>query len=73
MMQAFYYHHLVPAHEWVAEVAGQPRPNQRAAWKVDSEKAVRLTPGGTAAVHVAIANPSLTEFIRLELNGRRKG
>jgi hypothetical protein len=73
MMQAFYYHHLVPAHEWLAHITGQPRPNARAAWKVDSEKAVRLTPGGSAAVRVEVNAPRLAEVLRLELNSPPDG
>jgi hypothetical protein len=73
MMQAFYYHHLVPSHEWLAQVTGQPRPNARAAWKVESEKAVLLTPGGTAGVHVAVTAPRLADILRLELNAPPEG
>jgi hypothetical protein len=73
MMQAFYYHHLVPTHEWLADVTGQPRPNARAAWKVDSEKAVLLTPGATASVHVELTNRNLADTLRLELNAPPEG
>ncbi len=73
MTQAFAYHHLVAAGEWLAEVTGQPRPNARAAWKVESEKAVRLPVGGTAPVHVSLTAPNMAEIIRLELNGAPDG
>jgi hypothetical protein len=73
MMQAFAYHHLVVAGEWLAEVTGQPRPNARAAWKIESEKAVKLPVGGTATVRVALTAPRLADAIRLELNAPPEG
>ena len=68
MMQAFAYHHLVAAREWLAEVTGQPRPNARAAWRLESEKAVKLPVGGAATVRIALTAPRMADLIRLELN-----
>ena len=73
MMQAFAYHHLVAAREWLAEVTGQPRPNARAAWKLESEKAVKLPVGGTASVRVALSAPRMADVVRLELNAPPNG
>jgi hypothetical protein len=72
MTQAFYYHHLVPVKDWMCEVTGAPRPNARAAWKVDSETIVKLPGGGTAGVKVAV-NARLTDTIRLELDQPPEG
>ena len=72
MMQAFYYHHLVPVTDWMAEVTGAPRPNTRPIWQVESES-VRLTRGGTAQVRVALAAPRLMDGLKLELNGAPEG
>ena len=68
MMQAFYYHHLVPAKDWLADVTGVPRPNARAAWKLETETAVRLPRGGVAPVRVVVNAPRLADTLRLELN-----
>jgi hypothetical protein len=73
MMQAFYYHHLVPAHEWLVEVTGAARPNSRAIWKAESDKAVKLPPGGTASVRILVNAARVGESIRLELNAPPDG
>jgi len=72
MMQAFYYHHLVPAKEWLAEVTGVPRPNAREAFKIETETAV-LPRGGTVGVHVLLNAPRIADSIRLELNQPPEG
>jgi hypothetical protein len=73
MMQAFAYHHLVATREWLAEVTGAPRPNARAAWTVESEKATRLPLGGTAAVRVGLTAPRMADVLRLELDTPPEG
>jgi hypothetical protein len=73
MMQAFYYHHLVPAKDWLADVTGVPRPNARAAWKLETETAVKLPRGGAAPVRVVVNAPRLADTLRLELNRPPEG
>jgi hypothetical protein len=73
MMQAFYYHHLVPATDWLAEVTGVARPNARAAFKMESESAVRLPRGGAASVRVILSAPRLADTLHLALNGPPEG
>jgi hypothetical protein len=73
MMQAFYYHHLVPAKEWLAEVTGVPRPNARAAFRIEAETAVKLPRGGVVAVRVVLNAPRLADTLRLELNQPPEG
>ena len=72
-MQAFYYHHLVPAKDWLAEVTGAPRPNARAAFKIETETAVKLPRGGTVPVRVMLNAPRLADTLRLELNQPPEG
>ena len=72
MIQAFYFHHLVPVTDWLAEVTGAPRPNARAPWTVAAET-VRLPRGGTASVRVGLNALRLAETLRLELNGAPEG
>ncbi len=73
MMQAFYYHHLVPAKDWLAEVTGAPRPNARAAWKIQTETAVKLPRGGAVPVRVVLTAPRMADTLRLELNQPPEG
>jgi hypothetical protein len=73
MMQAFYYHHLVPAKDWLAEVTGAPRPNARAAFKIEAESAVKVPRGGAVGVRVVLNAPRLGDSLRLELNQPPEG
>jgi hypothetical protein len=73
MMQAFYYHHLVPVTDWLADVTGNPRPNARAAFTLDTETAVKLPRGGTVSVRVILNAPRLADALRLELNQPPEG
>jgi hypothetical protein len=73
MMQAFYYHHLVPVKDWLAEVTGAPRPNARAAFRMENENAVKLPSGGNVAVRVVLNAPRLADTLRLELNQPPEG
>jgi hypothetical protein len=72
-MQAFYYHHLVPAKEWLAAVTGVPRPNARAAFRIETETAVKLPRGGAVPVRVVLNAPRMADTIRLELNQPPEG
>ncbi|MEI8371543.1 MAG: hypothetical protein WCJ35_01790 [Planctomycetota bacterium] len=49
MMQAFYYHHLVPAQEWTVGIIGRGRGG--IALKLRDLKEVKLPSGGTAELH----------------------
>ena len=73
MMQAFYYHHLVPVKDCLAQVTGIARPNARNAFKMETESPVKLSRGGTAAVRVILNAPRLAEYLRLELNQPPEG
>jgi hypothetical protein len=68
MMQAFYYHHLVPAQDWLADVTGTPRPSARAAFQLETENAIHLPRGGTTSVRVLLNAPRLADTLHLELN-----
>ena len=72
MMQAFYYHHLVASHEWLAQVTGQPRPNARAAWKVESKRPCGSHPVAPPAC-TSPSPPRLADILRLELNAPPEG
>ena len=73
MMQAFYYHHLVPVKDCMAAVTGAPRPNARVAFTVDAETAVKLPRGGTVSVRVILNAPRLADSLRLELDQPPEG
>ena len=72
MMQAFAYHHLVPAKDWLAEVTGVPRPNARDAFKIEAEAAIKLPRGGTVPVHVLLNAPRLADSSACSLTSRRR-
>ena len=73
MMQAFYYHHLVPVKDWLAEVTGVARPNARNAFRIEPETAVRLPRGGAVSVRVILNAPRLADTLRLELDQPPEG
>jgi hypothetical protein len=52
MMQAFAYHHLVPAGEWLAAVIGAGRAAM--GWRVPAEKPLALVPGEVAGLRVSV-------------------
>ncbi|SPE37688.1 Peptidase domain protein [Candidatus Sulfopaludibacter sp. SbA3] len=65
MMQAFAYHHLVAEKDWMVRVIGQGAP--RAPVRPASEKAVKLSAGGSVPFQVIVA-PRLAGQVQLELN-----
>jgi hypothetical protein len=73
MMQAFYYHHLVPVKDWLAEVTGVARPNARNTFRIEPETAVRLPRGGAVSVRVVLNAPRLADTLHLELNQPPEG
>ncbi|HTS63028.1 MAG TPA: PPC domain-containing protein [Candidatus Acidoferrales bacterium] len=71
MMQAFYYHHLVPATELVVRVMGPQRPP--VLWKAFGDKPVRVPAGGTAPVQVPVPNPRLNGQVLVTLSEPPEG
>ncbi len=63
LMQAFIYHHLVPADEWLLHLVGGGY--YRPTVKLLGTGPVRLTPGGTTEVRFAL--PSLPPGVKLHL------
>jgi hypothetical protein len=70
MMQAFAYRHLVAEKEWMLRVIGAGRG--RFAARAVSAKPVKLLPGGTAAVDLALPPQMLSQVV-LELNEPPEG
>jgi hypothetical protein len=71
MMQAFAYHHLVPATDLTATVSGRARARFPA--RLLERGPVKITPGGTAVVRFAIPRgPSAAKF-ELALNDPPEG
>ena len=73
MMQAFYYHHLVPVMDCLADVTGTPRPNARPAFRMETETAARLPRGGAVAVRIILNAPRPPDTLKLELNQPPEG
>jgi hypothetical protein len=65
MMQAFAYHHLVPAEQWMVLVLGGA---SGLPWKPAAERPVRLQPGQTATVRLPLLSRRLAERLQLELD-----
>ncbi|MGO9110844.1 MAG: hypothetical protein ACLP9L_16610 [Thermoguttaceae bacterium] len=66
MMQAFYYHHLVPAQEWLVDIVGRGRgalPFNR-----HDPKEVKLPSGGTAVLHFIGPHGPLVQTIQMTLS-----
>ncbi len=72
MMQAFIYHHLVPAKDLMVTIDGQARSRFPA--RLLPPLPVRIRPGGTALVRIAIPRASSkNRKIRLELSDPPEG
>ena len=71
MMQAFYYHHLVPAKDWLLTVTGPA--HRKALWSLASEKTVRLPVGKTVPVRVVVPGAQLANQVRVSLNDPPEG
>jgi hypothetical protein len=70
MMQAFYYHHLVPVDELLVRVL----PAQPVQWRPFPEKTqVRLTAGGSARLLVPMPARRVAEDIQFSLNQAPEG
>jgi hypothetical protein len=66
MMQAFIYHHLVPAHDLMVTVSGQARARFPA--RVLANGPIKIRAGGTAQVPIAIPRAATDRKIELVLN-----
>jgi hypothetical protein len=66
MMQAFAYHHLVPAHDMMVTVSGRARARFPA--QLLERGPVEIRPGGTTRVRVVIPRAGTTGKIQLVLN-----
>jgi hypothetical protein len=71
MMQAFAYHHLVPVNNLMVTVSGQARARFPA--RLLDKGPIKIRPGGTAAVHIAIPRAASASKIRLVLNDPPEG
>jgi hypothetical protein len=71
MMQAFYYHHIVPAGDLLVRVLGTQPP---VPWKPFPEKtAVRLAAGGETQIQVPVPARRLIEQVQFSLNDPPEG
>ncbi len=73
MMQAFAYWHLVPAQQLEADVLGNPRPLATSAIKILSSTPIKITPGGTASIHIGTPFDGFLTRFELELDGAPDG
>lgn len=72
MEQAFAYHHLVPAQDWLVKLA--PAAGRlRAPLKLSGDTPLKLAPGATAGLHLALPLRWVAEMIRLELSEPPEG
>jgi hypothetical protein len=71
MMQAFVYHHLVPAQEWLVQVIGAGRA--RIPWKLSAQEPVKLPAGGTALVRLFLPVNRPAAQLQLALNEPPEG
>jgi hypothetical protein len=71
MMQAFYYHHLVAARDWMVRVT--PPGRSRQPWKLALDKPVRLPMGGSASVRMVLPLGQFADQLRLVLNEPPEG
>ncbi len=70
-VQAFAYHHLVPADEWRVHVAKGGPATQ--AWRVDAGKPLKLPAGGTAPLRVFVPAARASQQLRLKLSEPPEG
>lgn len=71
MMQAFAYRHLVPSKEWKVAISG--RFPARVGIRLLEDAPVKLSPGGTARVHLATPSRAFAERFHLELSDPPEG
>ncbi len=75
MMQAFIYHHLVPAEELLVSVSGKAavRVARRGGQEVSPEEALRIPLGGTARYQLPIPNRPNLKDVQVELSNPPDG
>jgi uncharacterized coiled-coil protein SlyX len=71
MMQAFYYHHFVPAREWLVDIVGQGRA--ALPFRLRDASAVKLPSGGTAALHFVGPHGPMIQTVQMTLNEPPEG
>jgi hypothetical protein len=71
MMQAYYYHHLVCAQEWMVNIIGRGRGPLP--FKLLDQKEVRLPAGGTAKVRFIGPHGAMAKKLQLTLSGPPEG
>ena len=71
MMQAFAYHHLVPAAEWRVAVVGQFMP--KTALAVMTKTPIKIPAGGTARIEVGGPARAMAQQLRMELSDPPEG
>lgn len=71
MMQAFAYHHLVPVNELIVAISGNARARFPA--QLLDKGPIKIRPGGTAQIHIAIARPATANKIQLVLSDPPEG
>jgi hypothetical protein len=70
MMQAFAWHHLIPAKDGLALVFGGGRRN--AIWKIDDSR-IKVPAGGTAQLKVGVPAAQLANQVTLALSDPPEG
>ena len=71
MEQAFAYHHLVPAKDWLVRVIGSGSRSN--AWKLLADKPVQVPVGGTALVTMVIPMGKYANELRVKLSEPPEG
>jgi hypothetical protein len=71
MMQAFAYHHLVPAEEWLVRVT--PPGRVRSLWKLADDKPVKLPIGAAAPVRLEAPRGPWVSRVQFELSEPPEG
>jgi hypothetical protein len=71
MMQAFAYHHLVPANDLMVTVSGNARARFPA--QLLDRGPIKIRPGGTALIHLAIPRAANANKIHLALSDPPEG
>jgi len=71
MMQAFIYHHLVPAEIWIAAI--EPIRWNQPAWPDYADMPLTLKPGQTTSIHVKTPRGRQPKQIRFELDNPPEG
>ena len=72
MMQAFAYHHLVPAQDLKVVVTGRAAP-KAGAIRLLTKTPLRIPAGGTASVEIALPAAAMLSRVRLELSDPPEG